>query len=244
LGGVVDAGIIRYPTVRIAAGETVVRTFKVVVKNPQPSNAQEGKHFDGIMENFYGNCVFVRILRPGKPCLKIEKLVRNVTINETNFVKENQAKGGDTLEYKIIATNTGEKADDIIISDVIPANTSYIAGSTILSKNGDRNPGDKLTSGLNIGTLAKGESVVIRFRVKIASGIAAGECLVNTVTLKYGKEVLSDTAKTRIVEKPIAVTTKLPMTGAETPILSLLFVSSGTLLRKYIKMKKALSVLR
>lgn len=242
LGGTVTNGTISYPAVRIVAGETVVRTFKVTAKNPQPTNAQSGKHFDSIMENMYGNLVFVRIGKPGQPSLKIEKLVRNVTISETNFVKANQAKAGDTLEYKITFSNSGEKADNITISDILPINVAYIAGSTILSKGGvNTNPGDGIKSdGISIGSLSRGETATIRFKVKIASGVAQGETLLNTASLWYNKQEIKDTARTVIVEKPVPTTEKLPMTGAETPILSLLFTSAGAL---YLKLKKAKSTL-
>lgn len=247
-GGTVSNGKVSYPAVHIAAGENVIRTFKVKVKNPQPVNVQSGKHFDGIMENVYGNCVFVRIgkIIPGRPCLKIEKSVRNVTINETGFVKENQAKAGDILEYKIVFSNSGDKAENLTLIDELPANVSYVKGSTVLVKGGKNyNPGDILTTdGISIASLEKGESITVRFRVKIDAGIANGEVLVNTASLWFSKEKISDTAKTKIVAKPIPTTPSLPMTGAETPILSLLFSTTGALYLKFRKAKNALFLLK
>lgn len=248
VGGTLSNGILSYPAVRIAAGETNVRTFKVIVKNPQPTTATSGKHFDGILENIYGNIVLVRIgkIIPGQPSLRIEKSVRNVTISEAGFTKENQAKPGDTLEYKIFFANSGEKAENIVISDVLPANVSFVGGSAILSRNGvDTVLGDKaLFDGVEIGTLNKGQEGTIKFRVRVSTGIATGELLTNTATLWFNKATLNDTARTRIVVTPIPVTPALPMTGPSTPILSLLFTMTSMLSIYYIKSKKILSLLK
>lgn len=246
VGGTLSNSIIRYPTVRIAAGETNVRTFKVKVKNPQPTTAQNGKHFDGIMENVYGNLVFVNIgkIIPGKPSLRIEKSVRNVTINESGFSKENQAKPGDVLEYQIFFANSGEKALNITISDVLPANVSFVKGSASLSRNGTKSVlTDKaLFDGFELAQLDKDEDGIITFKVKVSSGIATGEILINTATLWFNKQALNDTARTKIVVTPIPVTPGLPMTGPSTA-LSLLFTLTGILSIYYIKSKKILSLL-
>jgi len=246
MGGVISGGIIRYPAVRIAAGETTIRTFKVKVMNPQPTNTQDGKHFDCTMENFYGNLVLVKIGKPGKPTLKIEKLVRNVTINEASFVKQNQAKSGDILEYKITFTNTGAKADNIVITDTLPVNTSLVSGSIILEKSGaQRNLSDNvLSDGAEIGSLSQNETGVIRFRVRVGSGVANDEILCNTAFLHFNKAMIQDTAKTKIVITPVPTKPELPMTGAETPILSLLFTTTGALYLKLRKAKSAFFLLR
>ncbi len=248
IGGTLSNGVISYPAVRIVAGETNVRTFKVIVKNPQPTNTQDGKHFDGIMENIYGNLVFVNIgkIIPGQPTLRIEKSVRNVTINEAGFSKENQAKPGDVLEYQIFFANSGEKADNITISDVLPANVSFVNGSASLIRNGVSTAlGNKaIFDGIKIGSLGKNEDGIIKFKVKISSGIATGEILVNTATLRFDNQTLNDIAKTKIVVTPIAVTPALPMTGPSTPLLSLLFTLTGMLSIYYVKSRKMLSLLK
>jgi uncharacterized repeat protein (TIGR01451 family)/fimbrial isopeptide formation D2 family protein len=244
IGGTLSNGILTYPTVNITAGETNIRTFKVTLKNPQPKNAQNGKHFDGIMENIYGNIVLVKI---GKmPSVRLEKSVRSVTINEAGFSKENQAKPGDVLEYQIFFSNSGEKADDVVISDILPANVSFVSGSASMTKGGVKTIlSDKaLFTGAQIGSLNQNEDGIIKFKVKISSGIATGELLTNTAILKFGKEVLKDTARTRVVVTPIEVTPALPMTGPSTPILSLLFTLTGTLSMYYLKSRKVLSLLK
>lgn len=244
-GGTLSNGMISYPSANIAAGSNIVRTFTVKVKNPQPTNVQSGTHFDGIMQNIYGNWVYVRIQKstPGQPNLTINKTVRNVTLGETSFVKEDQAKAGDTLEYQITFGNNGANADGVVISDQLPANVSYIAGSTSLTLNGKTtNPGDGLTTdGLTIGTLTKGQSGTIKFKVKIANGIATGEVLVNTGTIWYSKSSINSSATTRIVANPVPTQPGLPMTGPETPILSVMFASFGALALKY---RKTLALLK
>ncbi len=58
-----EAQMVRYPTTHIEIGQTVVRKFVVKVKNPLPTYAPSGYHYDDRMYNFYGNEVLIKIER-------------------------------------------------------------------------------------------------------------------------------------------------------------------------------------
>lgn len=231
MGGNLNNGVISYPPSNINANDSIIRTFRVKVKNPLPTNQQSGKRFDMVLENIYGNIVFVRL---SKSKITIQKLVRNVTSGEVNFVDQNTAKPGDTLEYKVIVTN-GTAAGAMTLTDQLPANVSYVSGSTILNRNSvDTKLGDGITSdSISLGNINAGESFSVIFRAKISSSIANAEVLINTATVHFNKEELSDTAKTTI---KIGVTGgKLPMTGAETWIVSILIAAAFAIGWKYRK---------
>jgi len=236
LGGQLSGNSVLYPSVNLAAGDSIVRTFKVKVKNPLPVSD------DFVMTNVYGNTVNVTLQKFGQP--SIDKTVRNVTSGETAFVKENQAKSGDTLEYQVIAT-TGQDADNVMISDTLPANVQFIAGSisaTIGSSAKAIDSKQLFGNGFNLGRLSSSDRVVIKFKVKVASGLASGEILTNTANLKFDQQSLTSQAKTKIAVAPAQG--KLPMTGPETPILLMSLLSAaGALGYKLMRAKKLLAML-
>ncbi len=97
---------------------------------------------------------------------------------------------GDRLRYIITVHNYGAAlATDVVLTDAVPANTSYVANSVTLNgqpvgaPDGGISP---LTSGIAVnsadsssGTIAIGASAGIIFEVEVASGVAAGTVISN-----------------------------------------------------------------
>lgn len=244
-GGQVADGVVSYPSLTINPGQTMARTFKVKVKNPLPTNPQNGYHFDYVMFNNYGNDVVICIEKPVlNPNLSIAKFVRDITSGEANPVKSDTALAGDTLEYRINFSNTGAgPADQVRISDLLPANVSYIAGTTSISRNGGtlQTLPDGITGdGITLDTIASGESDFIVFRAVIAGSIAGGERLVNTAFLADNGKTISDTAETVIVVKIVPIATPLPKTGA-TGAASFLFTFMAGVGGVYAKYRKLMN---
>lgn len=218
-----------YPAVNIGAGEAVVRKFIVKIMDPLPNNPASGNDFDHNLYNIYGDRVLVRINiptpPPQSPILHIAKTVRNVTTNETDFVENNSARAGETLEYMIAFSNTGNApADQVRFKDVLPANVKYIAGTTVISTNGgtEHTLADNIAAdGIMLDTIAAGENGYIKIRALIESGAAVGSSLVNTASIIDNDATISDTATTCIVAEAIkAAIPQLPRTGADTLIIS------------------------
>jgi uncharacterized repeat protein (TIGR01451 family)/LPXTG-motif cell wall-anchored protein len=249
-GGAVSSNVVTYKSVSLAPGATVSNTFKVRVKNPLPNTPQSGTHFDYTMQNTYGNLVTVNLDRPtpGKAVLNLEKTVRNFTVGDLNFVHDNIALAGDTLEYKLSFSNTGTvSADNVNLSDVLPLNTQYLPGTTLISTNGgiERTfiDGVDTAKGVSLGSIAAGDSGYIKFKVMIASSVAGGSVLKNTGYLKYGTDTLTDKTTTTIQTKTITekpTDTTLPKTGAESWIITILLVIAAGATFYFLKYKKAL----
>lgn len=113
--------------------------------------------------------------------IEIEKFVRS----GSSFVKENEAKVNDILEYKIIVKNTGNvQVDNVIVFDRLPEFVNYIPGSTILD--GQPQNDQIITfSGLAIGSLKKGESVEIFLKGMVIGCPPGGDyILINTAIVK------------------------------------------------------------
>lgn len=243
-GGSVSGNIIRWPAAQINPGQEIVRTFQVKVKN-LTSNAT--------IKNVFGNEVIVTVEVPAPPVvvkapkLDIEKLVKNISTNEVNFVEANQAFAGDILEYQINFSNTGNApADQARFSDTIPANTEYIAGTTRISRNAgaEQTLPDGITgAGITLDSIAVGEKSSIRFRVKTSGSLAVGEVLINTAFLTQAGKTISDTAKTTIIAKPAAAAApapSLPVTGSTTA-LSFLITFIGGIFFLYWKYRKMMN---
>lgn len=249
--GVFNGSTITWPAVNIDAGATLTKTFTVKVKNPLPTTAQSGYRFDWIMYNVYGNAVYVRLTPPvtEDANLIVDKTVRNFTAGETIFVESNEAYAGDTLEYKIVFRNTGlGNADSVTISDVLPANVSYIVGTTVISQvdSAERSLADGITgNGVTVNVPA-GSYGYIKFKVITSAGIAGGEILINTAHLKYASKDASDTASTKIKVKsatPIVKGTELPKTGAETLVIGAMLALAAGIYFIYRERKKRLAQL-
>lgn len=248
-----DAELVSYPSAKIAAGGEIVRTFTVKVKDPLPTNAANGYHFDDKMYNVYGNEVIVYIARPTPPIkkseLKIDKFVRNVTRNELDYVKSNTAYAGDVLEYKITFENNGNApADYVKISDLLPANVALDTSvPAIYAMNGsERSIAENITSGYTIATIMPGDKGYIRFRAIVANGLASGEVLKNTGYLEDNGNVISAQAETivkqKIVETVSTTVKSLPKTGAPLGVGISLFASLFTTANiALLKQKKALT---
>jgi len=88
---------------------------------------------------------------------------------------------GDQLHYTITISNSGAApATGVSLTDDVPANTSYVAGSTRLDTlvvpDGGGFP---LAAGLAIGTLSPGQSAVVEFDLLVDIGVPAGTLISN-----------------------------------------------------------------
>ena len=119
---------------------------------------------------------------PGTSSLSITKRVSNITRGYAESTSVN-ANPSDMVEYVIRVTNTGTvNATNVIVSDTLPSNISYNAGSSTVDGNFQS---DGVTSGgINIGTMSSGQVKTIRFRAQVAGTGSFGS---GTVTLtNYG----------------------------------------------------------
>jgi uncharacterized repeat protein (TIGR01451 family) len=90
---------------------------------------------------------------------------------------------GDTIIYTVVVTNSGADATNGVISDTVPANTSFVPGSISL------NPPGVGTAGVTPPVLADdltiyaNESVTVAFAVTVNKPLNAGTVIANTVSL-------------------------------------------------------------
>lgn len=98
---------------------------------------------------------------------RIQKLVRNITQNsaEADSVSANP---NDTVEFSLRVSSVGSAdAQNVIVRDALPAGLTYQAGTTTIDS---VTAADGIIStGLNLGTLSSGRTVIIRFRAVVAA---------------------------------------------------------------------------
>ena len=103
-------------------------------------------------------------------------------------------KPGEIVTYTITYTNSGTATavNAVVITNPIPANVTYVAGSITLNgtpktdATGDDEAefsANTVTS--NAGNLAPGVSGTITFKVQVNAGVPAGTQILNTVTANY-----------------------------------------------------------
>ena len=140
---------------------------------------------------------------------------KKVSANDQNNFKDTiTAKAGDIVDYRIEYKNTGEvRHDNVMVRDKLPANVSYVPGTTKLFN--AQNPNGKVltdgvtVNGVNIGSHNPNANSFVAFKAKVADAdkIPCGTSkLTNTarVVTDYGvKEDVADvTVEKKCVEQP------------------------------------------
>ncbi|MBF6023999.1 isopeptide-forming domain-containing fimbrial protein [Lysobacter niastensis] len=132
----------------------------------------------------------------------------------------NVLMAGDTLRYTITVRNIGnDHAHGVTLRDLVPANTTYVAGSTTL--NGapvaDGTNGSPLINGISIKSPAEPTAGVVRadipadaaanvatitFNVTVGTNVADGTVIANQGFVTGNSEVPSDDPRTPVVNDP------------------------------------------
>ena len=138
----------------------------------------------------------------GAASIRVEKTVWETSSSQ--WVETNHVKLGDTITYRIIVTNTGDRDhNNLVVNDVIPVYTRYIDGST---KVNGVTVADGITgSGINVGSLARGRSVTIVFRVRTVGCPPLGDYTITNTAYATTNLVtgISDIARTILRMDPV-----------------------------------------
>ncbi|HZN55672.1 MAG TPA: hypothetical protein VFB67_10170, partial [Candidatus Polarisedimenticolaceae bacterium] len=90
---------------------------------------------------------------------------------------------GDVLLYTITIQNSGAiPVTNVVLIDSVPANTTYLADTTTLNGAAYGQPdggAPPLASGINVGTIAPGDTAVVQFHLRVNPGTPAGTLIVN-----------------------------------------------------------------
>lgn len=108
---------------------------------------------------------------------------------------------GDTITYSVSITNNGiATVNNAVFTDALPVGTTFVSGSVLVD--GIPRSGVTPSSGVTLGSIAPGVSVIVAFTVNAVSVPPSG-LLNNQSTVSFTSGVLSNVAFSNIVSTPI-----------------------------------------
>ena len=138
--------------------------------------------------------------------LSVNKEVRK--LSDAGFSDSVTISPGDTVEFRITATNTGTATiNSVFIRDTLPSQLTFVPGTLTISQ--APLSGDLFSSGANVGSVGSGASVTARFQAQAAasSSFPVGNTTLQNTGIVWGQAgstavpQVTDTA-TVIVNKP------------------------------------------
>lgn len=129
------------------------------------------------------------------PTINLEKVVRNVSNNQSQFVKTTSAEFGDQVEFQLRVTATAT-VNNIVLSDVLPTRLVYVNNSLRLE---GAAAGNNLNN-IVVGTMTNAtKSVTFRATVADSAQFSGGQTtLVNTANLTSSAGNDTDTASVTV----------------------------------------------
>ncbi|MGF9695822.1 DUF7507 domain-containing protein [Paenibacillus sp. MABNR03] len=145
------------PIGTLAPGAEVTVTFEVTITMPIPSQINNQSTVSFTSGSFSGssssNTTQTPVIQPQITLVKTAN-----TINATV---------GDTVVYTVTVSNTGNLEANVTVTDTIPAATTLVANSVVVS--GVPQPGATPGTGIPVGIVAAGATAVVTFAVVVDS---------------------------------------------------------------------------
>ncbi|WP_336780230.1 DUF7507 domain-containing protein [Paenibacillus illinoisensis] len=143
------------PIGTLAPGAEVTVTFEVTITMPIPSQINNQSTVSFTSGSFSGssssNTTETPVIQPQIALVKTANTV-NATV-------------GDTVVYTVTVSNTGNLQANVTVTDTIPAATSFVANSVVVS--GVPQPGATPGTGIPVGVVAAGATAVVTFAVVV-----------------------------------------------------------------------------
>lgn len=143
------------PIGTLAPGAEVTVTFEVTITMPIPSQINNQSTVSFTSGSFSGssssNTTQTPVIQPQISLVKTANTV-NATV-------------GDTVVYTVTVSNTGNLQANVTVTDTIPAATSFVANSVVVS--GVPQPGATPGAGIPVGIVAAGATAVVTFAVVV-----------------------------------------------------------------------------
>lgn len=215
------------PIGTLAPGAEVTVTFEVTITMPIPSQINNQSTVSFTSGSFSGssssNTTQTPVIQPQISLVKTANTV-NATV-------------GDTVVYTVTVSNTGNLQANVTVTDTIPAAPSFVANSVVVS--GVPQPGATPGTGIPVGIVAAGATVVITFAV-VVDTLPSPQQLSNFATSSFtftppDGRTLTGTATSNTLTFPVsspnvAVVKSTPSTAAavgDTVTYSIQVTNSG-----------------
>lgn len=115
----------------IVSGASSVFKFKATVNAPSGTlvNTVTGQGQNTNSATSSASVVVTPAPAPIGTTITVQKLVRNASTNQTNFVKIASATASDQVEFQLKVTNTGTQSAVVNIKDSLPSGLTFVPGS-------------------------------------------------------------------------------------------------------------------
>ena len=172
-GGTLTGDVLTWNLMAVPTGTTVSVTFKVKVNDDVNGEVIKnvGRTKDGVNEVDTNTTTNPTPTQPKKDVF---------TGTDTTSIDGKAVVAGQELTYKITYTNTTGTNQDVVVTDKLPAYTTYVEGS---ADNGGTLTGDVLT--WNLMAVPTGTTVSVTFKVKVNDDVN-GEVIKNVGRTKDG----------------------------------------------------------
>lgn len=138
---------------------------------------------------------------------------------------------GGILTYTLLVSNTGSgSANDVLVRDPIPANTSFIAGSTTQSQGSASFDAVNNQVIFDVGSIDGDGSATLTFKVKLNSPLPAGDSTLTNLATVSASNALSrtDNAVSTAQAKPVLTLEKSGPASAPYPAARLTAAANGS----------------
>jgi uncharacterized repeat protein (TIGR01451 family) len=165
------AGVLSWNEGTIQAGGSATVAFQVKVPSTFTSNTYSTSNFGTETDqsgSHQSNTVIANGTYPGGALL--HKQEKDVTTGGSYSDGPITARQGDVIQYQLVYTNTGTgPVTNLKITDPIPANTTFVAGSCSLTCTNSAG-----TLSWTFANVASGGVVTVSFQVTVNSGLPTG----------------------------------------------------------------------
>lgn len=188
-----SAGI---PIGTLASGATATVTFEVRITMPVPSQINNQSTVSFTSGVFSGtsssNTTTTPVIQP--------------QISLAKTANTNNATVGDTVVFTVNVSNSGNLAANLTLTDAIPSVTTFVPNSVVVA--GTPLPGVSPVTGIPVGTVAAGATVVVTFAVVVDS-LPSPQQISNQATSTYtftppDGRTLTGTATSNTVTFPVS----------------------------------------
>ena len=193
-------------------------SFSQIVSNFNPNTTY---HFRAVLQNnsgtFYGQDMIFYSSGSGyyygNSTLTANKQVIDLTSGNLNWQASVNANPSDILSFAITLQTNNQDVHNVMVRDILPANLIYRGN---LAVNTNSNYGGNITSGVNIGTVYAGQSIVVSYQAQVApsGNFSYGSTtMTNNATITSAETGTQTASATVVVNKALVYGASTVSTG-------------------------------
>jgi uncharacterized repeat protein (TIGR01451 family) len=139
-------------------------------------------------------------LLPGNPILPPPPPAPPNLATSTMQASPATVRAGERISYTIVLRNSGELTAQTMLTDVLPAETTFVAGSLVASAGTAVANGNTIQWQGDVGS----SPITITFQVTVSSGVVTGTVVTNTAVFSHDQLMYEVRAETVVINKTVS----------------------------------------